>query len=78
MPRTVSKFIAHNPWSIQHKPGTSYMSMQNVVDARKVDVQWDIVNETPSSFLRVCVLSTIFHDTIYRPKSPFASQSRTC
>ena len=42
MPRAVSKFITHHPWSIRHKAGTCLVSMHNTVHARGIDINWDI------------------------------------
>ena len=53
MPRAVSKFITYHPWSIQHKPGSSFMSMHNTVDARSIDIRWDLINGSSGGFLKV-------------------------
>ena len=60
MPRAISRFITHYPWSVQHTPGSSIVSMKNVVDARSIDVSWDIADAFPSNFMRVCNSSLIF------------------
>jgi hypothetical protein len=53
MPRAISKFITHYPWTLQHSPGSSIISMHNDVDARKVEVKWEILNTLPGNFLKV-------------------------
>ena len=54
MPRAISRFITHYPWSVDHTPGSTIVSMKHVVDARAVDVSWDIADAFPANFMRVC------------------------
>jgi len=60
MPRAVSKFITHHPWSIRHKAGATAVSMHNTVLARAVDIHWDIFPSTANDFVGICQASIPF------------------
>lgn len=60
MPRTISKFITHYPWSVQHKAGSRRISMHNTVAARLINVSWDIINSPSSNFVKVCFIRICF------------------
>ena len=60
MPRAISKFITHYPWSIQHKTGSSVVSMHNTVHARAVDIRWELPIATSVEFASHTKLSVPF------------------
>ncbi len=53
MPRAISRFITHYPWSVHHEPGSTTIVMSNVVDARAINVSWDIADSFPANFMKV-------------------------
>ena len=62
MPRAISRFITHYPWSVVHTPGSTIVSMRNVVDARAIEVSWNIADAFPANFMRVCLYLFHFHN----------------
>jgi hypothetical protein len=43
MPRAISKFITHHPWSVTHVAGSDEVFLHNTVDARAIDIRWSII-----------------------------------
>ena len=72
MPRAISKFITHYPWTLHHSPGSGVMSMHNDVDARRVDIKWEILNSSPGNFLKVRGISRNISPTSYQATIPFS------
>ena len=77
MPRAISRFITHYPWSVNHEPGSTHIVMSNVVDARSINVSWNIADSFPANFIRVRILQVTFpsHHTL-RPRSHSIYQSK--
>lgn len=46
MPRAVSKFIIHHPWTVHHVKGAAEVGLHKTVHARAIDIKWVIA---PSS-----------------------------
>ena len=42
MPRAVSKFITHHPWSVQHVTRTHEVLLHKTIHARAMDIKWSI------------------------------------
>lgn len=50
MPRAISKFITHHPWTVTHLPGSHEVCLDQTVDARAIDIRWSIIPSSDGSF----------------------------
>jgi hypothetical protein len=51
MPRAISRFIIHYPWSIRHTSGTRKVSMHRTVDARAIEIKWELFPSVGGDFV---------------------------